>query len=524
MPLSPRSATAPTDYWYQAAKRGGYLDLIADAEDAATAPADEPALSPDDRADHCIAWIEAHCKVMSDTGQGPIPFLLYDHQKAFIRDFWHHRELIVLKARQIGMTETVAALSVYCIHQFAGWTIIILSQDLKTANEAMAKCRVAYDYLPDDVRVPVVNRAITSRITLVNRSRILVMPTTANSARSLNCQVLIIDEWARQAPHLQAQVYAAAAPAARSAGNRIVGMSTANGVGNFFHTQWTKARAGDSQMAPIFLPWSVRPGRDAAWYAQATSGMEEWQKAQELPGNEHEAFILSGRNRFDYDSLQAMVATAQAPLLTDWDGALEVWERPTEGGRYVMGVDTAEGLPKGDYSAAAVIDYHTGLDVACLHGHMPPEQFAERLAAVGRWYNDAYMGVERNNHGHAVLLALTAIHQYPALYYHQEYDATEPVPRAGWQTTPRSKPIMVDALAEVIRSRRPYRNGRFVGEALTYVVIDNGDTAASGDMHDDLVIAYALAEMMRRYAPPVTTVEYGLDALGLDDYAVDTRY
>ncbi len=489
---------------------------------AASVPQAE--MTPDERAAHCITWICSYCKVMSDAGKGPIPFILFDYQRDFIRSFWQHRELIVLKARQIGMTETVAALAVYCIHHFPGWTIIILSQDLETANEAMAKCRVAYDYLPDTVRIPVVNAAIISRIALVNRSRIVVKPTTANSARSLAAQVLIIDEWARQAPHLQAQVFAAAAPTARSAGNRIVGLSTANGVGNFFHRQWVKAINGDSAMTPVFLPWSVRPGRDQAWYDQATANMESWQSSQEFPTSADEAFILSGRPRFDIPALTALAPVAPIETLemgTDAAtgqalGHARIWDMPQAGMRYTLGVDTAEGLLKGDYSAAVVFDYTTGLDVAELHGHWEPEEFARHVAALGRLYNDAYAVVEANGHGAAVLLALTSIESYPSLHMQQDIFGSAS-PRPGWKTTSVSKPVMIDALAVSIRERRPYRNADFVSEATTYVIEDNGATNASGDAHDDRVIAYALAEIGRGWAPPAEEVEY------LEDYMPDVR-
>jgi hypothetical protein len=121
---------------------------------------------------------------------------------------------------------------------------------------------------------------------------------------------------------------------------------------------------------------------------------------------------------------------------------------------------------------------------------------------VCSWYNHAYLGVERNNHGHAVLLALTTTHAYPSLYEHVEYDAVgNASPRVGWATTSKSKPIMVDALAQTFRERRGWRNAAVIGEARTYVIKDNGDTAASGNLHDDRIMAYAIAEMLRRHEP-----------------------
>ena len=39
----------------------------------------------------------------------------------------------------------------------------------------------------------------------------------------------------------------------------IILESTANGVGNFYHEQWTKAVAGESEFIAIFVPWFLQP-------------------------------------------------------------------------------------------------------------------------------------------------------------------------------------------------------------------------------------------------------------------------
>jgi hypothetical protein len=75
---------------------------------------------------------------------------------------------------------------------------------------------------------------------------------------------------------------------------------------------------------------------------------------------------------------------------------------------------------------------------------------------------------------------------------------------------------MIDALATAIRERRPFRNAALIGEAHTYVVKDNGDTAASGNLHDDRIMAYAIAEMLQRHEPAhqeIVSLHDELDAL-----------
>jgi hypothetical protein len=56
------------------------------------------------------------------------------------------------------------------------------------------------------------------------------------------------------------------------------------------------------------------------------------------------------------------------------------------------------------------------------------------------------------------------------------------------------------------------------------VVKDNGDTAASGNLHDDRIMAYSIAEMLRRHAPPTQEVVWLAEELGLEQLAIDPRY
>jgi hypothetical protein len=83
---------------------------------------------------------------------------------------------------------------------------------------------------------------------------------------------------------------------------------------------------------------------------------------------------------------------------------------------------------------------------------------------------------------------------------------------------------MIDALAQTIRERRPWRNAGFVGECRTYIIKDNGDTGASGNLHDDRVMCYAIGEMLRRHAPPTQEVVWLAEELGLEQLTLDSRY
>jgi len=450
-------------------------------------------------------FIDTYCMVEADTGAGVIPFRLFDYQRETLAAWVAHQECVMLKARQLGVSELAAAYALWQVNFHGHNKVIVISQDEPHAKEFANKTRIAWDHLPVWLRQPLRNPRLTTTLELGNGSRILPQAATEGSARGLNCQLLILDEFAHQ--EYKRAIFQAASVTARSAGNKILVISTANGSGDIFHELWLAWETEEpGAMHGIFLPWDIRPGRDAAWYARNTQGYEEWFKHQDYPSEPKSAFALSGRSRFDHQALDLIAANScTKPIRTDdlAGGFLRVWQKPQHGRRYVCGADTAEGLPKGDYDAAVIIDFLTGVEVAELHGHWEPETYAHHLATVCHAYNHSLIGVERNNHGHAVLLALKSIEKYPALYKHRDYDASVGAnERLGWPTNTKTKPIMIDALAITIKEHRPYRNAAFVSEARTYVVLDNGGTAASGNLKDDRVMAYAIVEQLRSIPAP----------------------
>src|SRR5262249_38948476 len=85
---------------------------------------------------------------------------------------------------------------------------------------------------------------------------------------------------------------------------------------------------------------------------------------------------------------------------------LAVYALPIPGRRYIVGADPAEGNPTSEQSALEVLDGDSGEEVAAMAGRFEPATFAAHVETVARYYYGAAVMVERNNHGHAVLLWL----------------------------------------------------------------------------------------------------------------------
>jgi hypothetical protein len=235
---------------------------------------------------------------------------------------------------------------------------------------------------------------------------------------------------------------------------------------------------------------------------------------QEYPSTPMEAFVASGRPRFSISTIRKYLKQAAQgvrgylewvePLgerytgqhvrfVEDPKGYIELWKKPEEDKFYCIGADVAEGLINGDYSTGLVYDWDFNI-VATWHGHIDPDLFGEELVKLGAFYNEAYLGIEVNNHGLTTIKAVQRL-EYWNIYYQKTFDKlTEKVTQSvGWKTTTKTKPLMIDKLAEFIREGYiGIKSKDLLMECLTYVIDDKGATNAQDGCYDDLVMGAAI--------------------------------
>jgi len=436
---------------------------------------------------------------------GRIPFILRPTQKETVRSWVENRYTLVLKARQLGYSTLSAAFVFWAAYGYADRYIVMLSRTERESISLLAKVKYGMKGLPAFMvdRGPTVVDDSQQRITFDNDSRLASFPSSNDPARGETVWLVIVDEWAFL-PDAES-AWASIEPIT-DVGGRCIGISTANGWGNFFHELWVKAEAGLSRFKPMFYPWSADSVRTQEWYDAKAADTPDWLMAQEYPSNPDEAFIKSGRTVFDTDVLGQMTDRefTRGYLeghrgFTPYDkGNLQVFEFPTDDETYVVGADIAEGLEHGDYSCAFVLNASTGQMVAQWHGHLDPDLFGEVLADIGRFYNTALVCPESNNHGLTTIKALQRV-GYSRIFRQRRLSAIREsrTDVYGWRTTHVSKPLVVDGLAAYLRDHNvPDAHTR--AELRTYVRDENGRT--SGSPHDDRVMALAIAVQMLLWA------------------------
>jgi len=146
--------------------------------------------------------------------------------------------------------------------------------------------------------------------------------------------------------------------------------------------------------------------------------------------------------RIAYDGLvkvsrqrpEAQRKDAAAPALP----ALVVFEPPRKGRSYVIGGDPAEGNPDSDDSGACVVDAETWAQAAVLGDKLGTAAFTNTLRKLAAYFNDAGVMVERNNHGHAILLGLLQAGDTQVIL---GLDG-----KPGWANSERGKTLMYEVI------------------------------------------------------------------------------
>ena len=166
---------------------------------------------------------------------------------------------------------------------------------------------------------------------------------------------------------------------------------------------------------------------------------------------------------------------------------------------YTIGGDTAE--EGEDYYTAKVINNLTDESVATLQVQFIDEDlYAEQMYCLGKYYHDALIGIEIN-YSRQPTRILQKKYNYPNLYMRERLDGASDrsVMDYGFETTSRTKPIIIGELVELMRNN-PYIEEDIptLKEMTTFVKKENGKLEAIDGCHDDLVMAKAIAHFISK--------------------------
>lgn len=510
------------------------------------------------------------CLRIQDEHGKSVPLELNVHQKTVHAAIQEQRRLgvpvrvIVLKERKAG-TSTLGEAELYGEVRFRPADGLVVAHDVDSTEYLFGIARRFHDNVPPDERLPLEasNRkelAFTRRPDGRYGGRILVKTAGTKTAGRgftplyLHCSEVPFYDNAEDV------MLALMNSVPDTPESMVIIEGTANGTGGWFHDQYWKAKNGKSGFTAIFLCWKDHDKHrlkvaDAAFFQTTLTPYERrimsahgldleqiaWRRwaidnkcggdaekfKQEYPLTDTEAFLTSGRCRFDVERLNAIRTNEplRGILTVDEtysgkslhfspksDGYIDLWKRPQPGHAYVIGADVAEGIEvvgqigndRYDHSSGDVIDRHTGEQVAQIHGDFEPDEFGRQLCMLGQWYNWAYMGIERNNNGQTTLNEIE----------HQNYPGdkifartTTPdgkrytTPQTGWVTSHVTRPNMINRLARVAGADVIINSFNTVKEMKTFVIWPDGSVKAQRGSKDDRVFSLGIAATMLDFAP-----------------------
>jgi hypothetical protein len=437
-------------------------------------------------------FLDTYGHIYDATSRAWLPFRMWPSQLQTLQSVADQRLVIILKARQLGLTWLVLGYALWLMLFRPAATVLLFSRrDDEAMDLLRTRLRGMYERLPAWLKVRSCVVDNDHAWELSNGSRVLAFPTTAGD--SYTATLVIVDE-ADLVPDL-GRLMRAVKPTIDGGGQMIL-LSRADKTQpqSVFKHIYLGARQKQTEWVSLFLPWDARPDRDQNWYEtqkadilHRTGSLDDLH--EQYPASDVEA--LSARTldkRIAPEWLQQCYVEAaplplggvpQAPAIP----GLLVYALPQPNHQYVIGADPAEGNPTSDDSALAVLDTGTGEEVASLAGKSQPAMLAEYANTLGKWYNHASVLVERNNHGHAVLLWLSERGEIRLLSGHDD--------KEGWLSSQLGKVMLYDRCAEAFRNREVVLH-----TFPTYVQlasIDGSTLRAPKGEQDDRADAFALA-------------------------------
>ena len=308
--------------------------------------------------------------------------------------------------------------------------------------------------------------------------------------------------------------------------------STANGEGNYYHSEWERAnlsadRDGNRQSIyhPRFFGWQEFYTEEWVNLKKREFPDEKMWK-QEYPENSEEAFITSGSPFFDMDILKAMISEVPKavhrgkfepdgelnPVHGEDDAPVNIYRVPDSGEQFVIFADPADSQ---DFCAAVACSKKKYDFPIVFNEVMDSSQFGYELFYMAKYiFNRTNMwpklAVERNT-GQATIYVLKNLN-YPDLFRMVDFSAkgsTYEKGGIGWVTTGYvaggelrgTRRKMLDDLSLSIRQGQLKIYDKTQIKQMRSFQIVKGRAQARSNKKDDLVMATAGAWQVHQLTP-----------------------
>lgn len=496
-----------------------------------------------------ILFIQNFMKITDKTGN-VVPFILNPMQKDFIKNLDSYN--IILKSRQGGMSVCICALAIYYCITTPNTTCMLLSHTEESTRAIFNKLKTIYNSIPKFIRLDLI-RNNRSELQLTNGS--IISCSTMGSrdkGRGNTCRLIHLSEFAFVKGDVAEKQLLSLEQTLQANGTLII-ETTANGL-NHFHKLYQKSKRKQNAYKSFFYNYidtACMFTEDYKKYSNIfkninghTFGIKDltdeekqlyntyknkgmtldilcWRRLkiqnssldqfnQEFPLTDEMAFITSGNSVFSNDRITNILRALQlnknkyinkldlqdlnSKLYKYYGKSFFIYKKPVPEQKYYIGIDCSEGVGK-DSSTAIVLN-SDGEEVAMFKSNkIKPFNFAEFINALGRYYNKAYLVIEKASGGHSVIERLRYDYKYMNMAKYKSYDEFNRVKwQIGFDTNAKTKSLIINDLQEWFdKGLLLLHSEQILEEMKVFEVKDNGSMGAMSGYHDDLVMALALA-------------------------------
>jgi hypothetical protein len=438
---------------------------------------------------------------ISDALKGNVKFELWPAIERVAKALGLHKLLVILKARQIGMSWLIAAFALWTAMFHANANVLLLSMGEREAIALLKKCKYIYLHLPDYLRIPTTFDSATQLGFQGVNSLITALPSTEDAGRSESATLVVCDEW--DFHEYAEQNYAAAKPTI-DAGGRFVGISTRNidRQDTFMLEKFRQAMQGRNNFQWVFEGFYSRPDRTEAQYADLAKEYSQARLRAEYPRTLDEALVPLEETLVFRDHIAKLKSDVLNPKLTK--GNLSVYYAPVSDWKYVAWADIAEGQGEDhDFSVLTILGrkgLHSTVVSVLRTNTLRPDLFARECYELLETYYNPLMGYENNGLGIAYGQKMMEL-KYPRLYYKDENAKKNGKP--GLNISRESKKALIEELGGALETLSvPDRT--MVEEMCAFQYVESGDRVgmeAPKGMHDDTVMSLAGANHLLGIAP-----------------------
>ncbi len=477
----------------------------------------------------------------------------FDYQERCVKDFHRFQNNIVLKSRQTGLSVITAGYVAWRLMFRYEEKILIIANQGDGAIRFLETVKQFIENTPEWLLPTSISKKNQTELEFSkpHGSWIKAKASSPEAGRGEALTLLVLDETAFIKD--DEQIWMGAGMALSMTKGKCIMISTPNGTGNLYHQTWVAALNRDNNFNNLEVHWTENPiasigmeirkdirGNDfkwSPWYEEQCQrlGYDSVKIAQELDlsfeGSKYLAIENELIDKYEkrvkkikpkfylkYDFLYKGEAKAGVYVVDETN--FHIWKLPEKGRSYIIGVDVARGDGK-DYSTIQVFDVETLEQVAEYRERIGVDLLPYLVDWVGRTYNMAFIVVEANSFGLSVGYDLRDKFHYKRLFYSKnindmhvrpnDYKIPEGIEIPGFQTTRKSRPLLIKAIIEHMREGNLILNSpRLLSEMKTFIMKGERPEAEQG-FNDDLIFALGLALYVR-------DTEYGNVALTSNMY------